>query len=161
MNTKILFLTFLSLIFIGFSCGSQKEETTVKAEVLEENKATVSLTIEGMVCASGCAKGIEKELNTVNGIVECSVDFDTETATVVYDKTKLGEQDIVAIIEDLNDGQYSVITESENNKTEELSDTTATSHSAAVEKISAYKGKSKTEFILPLLLNYILNNIAG
>jgi copper chaperone CopZ len=161
MNTIKLSFTILTVALIGFSCGTSKEEAPIKLEVMEENKATVMLSIEGMVCASGCAKGIEKELSTVNGIVECKVDFDTENATVVYDKTKLGEQDIIAIIEDLNDGQYSAGLVSENEHTEAPSDTTGTSSSSTVEKIADYKGKSKTDFILPLLLNYILNNIAG
>ncbi|CAG0951313.1 MAG: hypothetical protein HND27_02425 [Bacteroidetes bacterium] len=162
MKVKIVAIFIASALLFSLSCSTEQEAETQKTEVAPENRATLHLAVEGMVCASGCAKGIEKELNTVNGIVSCEVDFDSESATVVYDKSKLEERDIIALIGDINEGQYTATVASENAMPASESDTAKIVSSAnTTEKMGGFDGtKPKTEFILPLLLSYILNNIA-
>jgi mercuric ion binding protein len=51
-------------------------------------------TIEGMTCAMGCAKTIEKELTNLDGVQKATVDFDKKTATVVFDKTVQNQENL-------------------------------------------------------------------
>lgn len=155
---KKLFSGFVlaSALFFFLACGSStsKEAQSGISLIAEENKATLHLAVEGMVCAKGCAKGIEKELNTVQGIGDCKVDFEAGIAKVVYDKTKLNSEDIMAIIEDMNDGQYTVSIASAEATQQEGGSATGS------EKLRSYGEKAtQPTFILPLLLSYILNSI--
>ncbi|NUM50937.1 MAG: heavy-metal-associated domain-containing protein [Flavobacteriales bacterium] len=162
MKVKIVAIFIASALLFSLSCSPKQEAEIQKTEVATENRATLHLAVEGMVCASGCAKGIEKELSTVNGIVSCEVDFESESATVIYDKSKLEERDIIALIEDINEGQYTATVVSENAVPASADTAKIVSSANTTEKMGGFDGtKPKTEFILPLLLSYILNNIAG
>jgi Cu+-exporting ATPase len=54
---------------------------------------TNSLKLRGMTCAS-CASNIEKVINSVSGVSECSVNFGAEQATVKYNPQKTGIKQI-------------------------------------------------------------------
>ena len=84
-----------ALVLFTFSCkGEQGPE--IKEVAVEKSEATNELdpnatyakaefNIEGMSCAVGCAKKIEKELAGMPGVKSASVDFDNELAMVEYD----------------------------------------------------------------------------
>ena len=59
--------------------------------------ARVELAVGGMTCAS-CAARIEKKLNRLDGVT-ATVNFATETATVTYDPSAVGTDDLVATVE--------------------------------------------------------------
>ena len=52
------------------------------------------LALEGMTCAS-CAMRIEKGLKKVPGVKDASVNLATEQATVTYDPTQTGLEQMV------------------------------------------------------------------
>lgn len=112
-----------SLVFLGFvtfSCSSSSEkEVKEVTEVLAENVITADYSVEGMVCAMGCAKTIQDELAEMNGITACTVNFEEGKAHVEYDKTQLSENEIVALIEGMADGKYKVSEWQEKNEVEE------------------------------------------
>ncbi len=56
------------------------------------------LALEGMTCAS-CAMRIEKGLKKVPGVKDASVNFATEQATVTYDPTQTGPEQMVQKVE--------------------------------------------------------------
>lgn len=58
-----------------------------------------------MTCAVGCAAAIQKKLNATAGVKSATVDFDTKTADVEYDKTQLTPQKIKEIVEAVGDGK--------------------------------------------------------
>jgi copper chaperone CopZ len=99
---KILFFV---LAFVGmqvyYSCSSGGKNNVVA-------NAEMSLTIEGMSCAEGCAKTIEKTVGELAGVTYSSVNFEDKTASFKFDETKTTEKDILAAIAALNDGQYKV-----------------------------------------------------
>lgn len=112
-----------SLLLFLAACGpnSEKEkvelnqnetvETNQKAdpiEVAEEDKVAKSYAVSGMVCEFGCAKFIEEEVSAYFGVVDFSVDYEAETAEIVYDKSKTNSGEIIAFVEGLNDGKYSM-----------------------------------------------------
>ena len=63
----------------------------------EQRKRTV-LDLEGMTCAS-CAMRIEKGLKKVPGIIDASVNLATEKATVIYDPSITGLDQMVQKVE--------------------------------------------------------------
>lgn len=99
---KILFFV---LAFVGmqvyYSCSSGEKGNVVA-------NAEMNVTIEGMTCAEGCAKTIEKTVAELAGVTYSSVNFDEKKATFKFDETKITEKDILAAIAAINEGQYKV-----------------------------------------------------
>jgi len=84
------------------------EETSapkVKREIAAANLQTASFTVEGMTCAIGCAKTIEKELANLEGVEKATVDFDKKLATVSFDKTIQTQESLTKIVEATADGK--------------------------------------------------------
>ncbi len=78
--------------------------------IAAENVQTASFEIEGMTCAMGCAKTIEKELSNLDGVEKATVDFDKKIATVVFDKTVQNQNSFTKIVEATGDGKtYKVV----------------------------------------------------
>lgn len=91
-TVKISILFALITMVVGCKNQTEPEVKTVTTEVVEKKLnpdaeyLTASFEIEGMACPMGCAKPIEKNLAKLDGVKEAHVDFDTKTATVVYDQ---------------------------------------------------------------------------
>lgn len=96
---------FFVLAFVGmqvyYSCSSGEKGNVVA-------NAEMNVTIEGMTCAEGCAKTIEKTVAELAGVTYSSVNFDEKKATFKFDETKITEKDILAAIAAINEGQYKV-----------------------------------------------------
>ncbi len=116
MNLKksILTLALASVLFVG--CKEKSNETNlkktaetaapkVKKEIAAANLQTASFAIEGMTCAMGCAKTIEKDLAGLDGVQEAKVDFDTKSATVIFDKTVQTPEKLTTVVEAAADGK--------------------------------------------------------
>ncbi len=82
-------------------------ETTTKEHkaIAPENVQTASFEIEGMTCAMGCAKTIEKELSNLDGVEKAAVDFDKKTATVTFDKTIQNSESLTRVVQATGDGK--------------------------------------------------------
>ncbi len=92
-------MVFASLAFMA--CDSKKE---VKEEVVAN--ASVTMKIEGMTCAQGCAAFIENELSESKGIASASVDFETGICQVKFDSTQVKPLEMESKIEGLNNSAY-------------------------------------------------------
>lgn len=106
---SLLFLFFCILVIVsGCKTTSEQKLITVPTVVEEPTSAKASLeeaayakmTIEGMVCAIGCAATIEKNLNKTFGIASAKVDFESNTAWVVYDPAELDFDGLTKIVKD-------------------------------------------------------------
>ncbi|CAA9194680.1 MULTISPECIES: heavy-metal-associated domain-containing protein [Flavobacterium] len=90
-----------------------KSENTAPKEhkaIAAENVQTSSFKIEGMTCAMGCAKTIEKELSNLDGVEKATVDFEKKTATVVFDKTVQNQENLTKTVQATGDGKtYKVL----------------------------------------------------
>ena len=98
MNKMKLFskISFVLLALFILSCkGNQEPEVkTIEgpaeetAAVMDPNAhyAKAEFTIDGMTCAVGCAKTIEKKLAGMDGVQSATVDFDKKLAMVVYNE---------------------------------------------------------------------------
>ena len=95
-------------LFLFTSCkqtnSEPKEETTKNTRPVAKLE-TASFNIEGMTCAIGCAKTIEKELSETEGVQKATVDFDKKLATVSFDASKLTPESLVKIVEATADGK--------------------------------------------------------
>lgn len=147
--TQSLFALALSAAFFT-SCkqtaSAPKTEAGAVASTEKTNAPavkpeTASFKIEGMSCAIGCAKTIEKELSEMDGVQKASVDFDSKKAVIEFDATKQTPENFVKVVEATADG-----------KTYKVSDVTSSGNHAMLfdqekeKKADAKKSKSdKTE----------------
>lgn len=118
--TKIIAsLAIAGLVFV--SCKKEEDKNLANIKPLEaaskehkaiaaENVQIASFEIEGMTCAMGCAKTIEKELSNLDGVEKATVDFDKKTATVVFDKTVQNQENLTKTVQGTGDGKtYKVL----------------------------------------------------
>jgi len=118
--TKIIAsLAIAGLVFV--SCKKEEDKNLANIKPLEaaskehkaiaaENIQTASFEIEGMTCAMGCAKTIEKELSNLDGVEKATVDFDKKTATVVFDETVQNQENLTKTVQGTGDGKtYKVL----------------------------------------------------
>ena len=71
----------------------------------------IIMSIEGMMCAVGCAATIEKNLNKTYGIKFAKVDFETKKAVLTFDASLLTINNIAQIV--LNTGSDYFVTDLE------------------------------------------------
>ncbi len=115
MNKKLLFVIMgLALLLPGsffiFSTGDNVSARSLSnppkqiAASSENNTVleTVTFDVLSMTCAS-CPFIVKKTLQSVPGVTEATADFDTKTATVVFDKKKTN---ISALLEALKNRGY-------------------------------------------------------
>ncbi len=96
---KIAAIAVIALV--TFSCKNEPkaEVVTIETETaVETTKAALDpnatyakaeFTIEGMTCAIGCARTIEKKLAKMEGVKSAKVDYDKKLAMVEYDNAKV------------------------------------------------------------------------
>ncbi len=101
MKTIKNILAIAIIAAVTFSCKNetQPEVKTVDTETevkitkaeLDPNAtyAKAEFKIEGMTCAMGCAKKIEKKMAKMEGVKSATVDFDRQLAMVEYDEAKV------------------------------------------------------------------------
>jgi len=122
---KLMFVSVVSFSLLTISSCSNTSSNEVKTTISAENIVTVDYAVDGMVCAMGCAKTIQDEVASMNGVSGCKVNFEGGKAHIEYDKTQLSEDDIIAKIEGVAKDQYKVSewveenSENDNNESEE------------------------------------------
>jgi len=99
MKTLKLALGIALFTVTLWSCKNETEpqvktvetaEVTTKKEIAADAKlAKAEFNIEGMTCAIGCAKTIEKKLSEMDGVKSATVDFDKKLAMVEYDEASV------------------------------------------------------------------------
>lgn len=116
-SKSILTIALTSITLFGCkdkvtNATSEKETTSTKKEIAAAVKPeTASFKIDGMSCAIGCAKTIEKELADMNGVQNAKVDFDTKQATVNFDADKVSSADLIKKVEATADGKTYKVSE--------------------------------------------------
>ncbi|GAB4253011.1 MAG: hypothetical protein Kow0079_08230 [Vicingaceae bacterium] len=141
LNTLLIF-TFL----FSISCSQEKE--------VKETLASSELKVEGMVCAVGCAKTIEKEMLEMEGVKSCSVNFDEGVASITFNENLISNEKIMDHISHMNDGQYRV----ELISTQQLSQSNDNSTGNS-SKNSLNETEIKPSFELPNLFTYLVNKL--
>lgn len=99
MKTKItIALITCMMLLSGHVLFSQNKKAKKDLQTLE-------LKISGMTCAEGCAKGIESSVYKIKGVKQSTVNFDSQTATIIFDAGKTTKEEIIKNIETFNPGE--------------------------------------------------------
>lgn len=106
----ILALAFSGAAFVackqtGSAPTEVAENAAAKPVINPEKIETATFTVDGMTCAIGCAKTIEKELSETPGVQKATVDFDKKLATVSFDSSVQTPVTIKKIVEATADGK--------------------------------------------------------
>ncbi|WP_353102992.1 heavy-metal-associated domain-containing protein [Myroides odoratus] len=117
---KLGLVALLGGVFL-VGCKSETKKEAEQAETVEQVETTATETnevagnmeqatfqIEGMTCALGCAKMIEGKLTGLQGVKEATVDFDSKTATVVFDDAKQNGESLTQTVQKIANGSYTV-----------------------------------------------------
>ena len=92
------------------SADTEITTTAEKTKAVVAKPETASFKIDGMTCAMGCAKTIEKKLAGMDGVQKATVDFDKKEATVEFDGAVLTPEKLYATVEGAADGNtYKVV----------------------------------------------------
>ena len=100
-------------MFFAQNCKEPKAEVvhiqnndvhSIIDESLMNNKlATATFEIKGMTCEMGCAKTIEKKLSNLDGTSLVKVNFENETASVLFNLNKIDKDILKSTIESIGD----------------------------------------------------------
>lgn len=105
----------VDLVVVNLELGRAKvvfDPSLISAKEIEEaiesigykvEKDTVTLSLEGMSCAS-CAANIEKVLNRTEGVISASVNFPLEKAVVEFDSARISVREILAAVQKIGYG---------------------------------------------------------
>jgi copper chaperone CopZ len=117
---KLVLLPILFLLVI--SCSQTK---TPKLEMKPQAKVCkivvpntiISLGVKGMVCQMGCGGSIRKALKATCAVERVEVNYldslEEQTIKVHYDRQKIAPKQMLQILSQINDQQFSVRTISE------------------------------------------------
>lgn len=76
-------------------CKYDRDEISAQAGKIR----TFRFRIEGMTCDQGCAKGIEMAMYKQKGVKTSTVDYGSSIAKVVFDSTKISQEELIRIVE--------------------------------------------------------------
>lgn len=118
MKTLKQLFAFALVISFAVACKNNDAKPEVKtvdvetSDVKKEldpnaNYAKAEFTVEGMTCAIGCAKTIEKNITKMEGVKSAKVDFDKKLAMVEFDEAKVTTNDLEATVKKTGE-RYSV-----------------------------------------------------
>jgi mercuric ion binding protein len=106
------YLFLIALLLVG-ACQNPKpakiitvSQPVAKKAISLANAKAVEISIDGMMCAVGCAATIEKNLTKTDGVVSAAVDFEAKTGWVVFDpNTALTKDKLIAVVQQSGDGK--------------------------------------------------------
>ena len=84
-------VTILAMVLMAFPYYSEaffSEKSTEVVYVQESNVQTITYDIVGMTCA-GCEASVRNAAQDVEGVLEAKASYDTQTATISFDKSKV------------------------------------------------------------------------
>ena len=146
-NFKLTLVTLLICVAV-WSC---KNETEPEIKIIKTSESLINtkmdndkilakaeFNIEGMTCAIGCAKTIEKKLAKMDGVKSAKVDFEKKLAQVEYDESIVNTVSLENTVTKASDS-YSV----NNMKTVDFFSNETINNGNALKKESCKKGCEK------------------
>ena len=113
---SFLIISLSSLLRL--SCKkAQTPQTIIASEIASKpnsetaaaGPAMAGCTIEGMTCEIGCAKTIQEQLASMDGVQNATVDFDKKFATVEFDASKQSPELLLKAVQETGDGKTYVV----------------------------------------------------
>lgn len=107
MKTLNYFLTLFVVVMVLSSCKNETSPETKTVEINQEQVIEKKLNpdaaytaakfeIDGMMCAMGCAKVIEKNMAQMDGVKRVEIDFESKIAKVEYDEKMVNKDLLIA-----------------------------------------------------------------
>jgi copper chaperone CopZ len=165
---KVLFTGILLSLLASCSTSTDQvfaKEKDQKEKVTEDELVAVipnrkmTTEIDGMTCVMGCGGSIRKELLKTGGVSRCSFDFkgmgETSTAMIEFDKDKISADEIAAIIQKINDNQFTLGKMSTETIEMEAGEDTKASASTEKEEITPINVSSSSGIQLPNFIDLI------
>ncbi len=88
----------ISMIIVAFSIGL----------MLHAKEITKNYKIKGMMCEMNCPGFIKNEAEMVDGVKKCDVDFETGSATITFDNSKVDENKLASLLVKKTDNMYEI-----------------------------------------------------
>lgn len=107
MNALKNIIVIVMVALMTVSCKNETKPEIKTVEVATEvpkeldpnaTYAKAEFTIDGMTCAIGCAKSIEKKIANMEGVKFATVDFDRKLAMVEYNEAKVTPTSLEATV---------------------------------------------------------------
>jgi copper chaperone CopZ len=107
----------LSSLFLLSCKKAETPQTIIASEIASKpnsktaaaKPAMATFTIEGMTCEIGCAKTIQEQLASMDGVQNATVDFDKKFATVEFDASKQTPELLLKAVQETGDGKTYVV----------------------------------------------------
>jgi len=103
MNMQFKFLSSLlvTLVFSIFTFSQNNKDINITSSDV------MSVKVDGMHCAGGCAMALQKVLNNTDGVLAANVDFGSSIAMIEYDSS-IDQDAIISVIKEMKGGAYKV-----------------------------------------------------
>lgn len=88
---------------------SSEEIATASTSNAGANYSKVTFNIDGMTCAMGCAKTIEKKMANMDGVKSAKVDFEKELAMVEFDEAKVTPKSLEDVVTKVGGGDVYIV----------------------------------------------------
>ncbi len=114
---KTLFILTGTVLLLT-SCGGESKERIIAVQHHNETQPTVQVAanqtlkveVSGMSCVHACGGAIRMNLKDTKAVDRVSFDFKdgrkTNTCIVTFDDSKISAKEIIALIEKINDKQF-------------------------------------------------------
>lgn len=108
------------MVAVVMSCGGNNKQQILPEEIpvvhrelsSEVYKTVAVISIEGMMCATGCGGKIQSELRALNGVKTTDLEFEENRPVniirVEYDTTAIEEKKLFECVQSIADGKYRV-----------------------------------------------------
>ena len=111
------FIISLSSLLLLSCKKAETPQTIIASEIASKpnsktaaaKPAMATFTIEGMTCEIGCAKTIQEQLASMDGVQNATVDFDKKFATVEFDASKQSPELLLKAVQETGDGKTYVV----------------------------------------------------
>lgn len=94
----IIALLTLGITQANAQCCTPTSNKLTTEKTVQGNTKTVKLKITGMTCA-GCSNHISTALKGVSGVIDQSVEYPGDLATITYNPDKTNPEAIIKVIE--------------------------------------------------------------
>lgn len=99
---KILLISIFGFALLSFQanaqcCAAPSNKKTIAKNSNQENGKTVKLKITRLTCA-GCANHVSTALKNIDGVIEQTVEYPGDVATIKYDPSKTNPTEMVKAI---------------------------------------------------------------
>ena len=91
-------LLFVTYPINAQCCAAHSNKKTIAENCNQEKDKTVKLKITGLTCA-GCTNHVSTALKNIDGVIEQTVEYPGDVATIKYDTSKTNPTEMIKAIE--------------------------------------------------------------